>query len=228
MGNDYKTKEKFSSIIDSALKVFGEKGYHNATIAEIARDAGVSEATIYEYFGSKEDLLFAIPGEITRQAVDFLEQMTPYLKGAENKIRAIVYGYFNLYRDNPNYSSLVLLDLKHNRNFINTESYKPVQEAADFILKAIQEGVKTGEFREDVDPYLVRSMILGTIEHLFFRWHLKGRKDDIQDFVDSMLSIIMSGIKTSEEAKPLQIFINMADRNVETMPAQEKSATSKS
>jgi TetR/AcrR family fatty acid metabolism transcriptional regulator len=228
MGNDYKTKEKFSSIIDSALKVFGEKGYYNATIAEIARDAGVSEATIYEYFGSKEDLLFAIPGEITRQAVDFLEQMTPYLKGAENKIRAIVYGYFNLYRDNPNYSSLVLLDLKHNRNFINTESYKPVQEAADFILKAIQEGVKTGEFREDVDPYLVRSMILGTIEHLFFRWHLKGRKDDIQDFVDSMLSIIMSGIKTSEEAKPLQIFINMADRNVETMPAQEKSATSKS
>jgi TetR/AcrR family fatty acid metabolism transcriptional regulator len=228
MGNDYKTKEKFSSIIDSALKVFGEKGYYNATIAEIARDAGVSEATIYEYFGSKEDLLFAIPGEITRQAVDFLEQMTPYLKGAENKIRAIVYGYFNLYRDNPNYSSLVLLDLKHNRNFINTESYKPVQQAADFILKAIQEGVKTGEFREDVDPYLVRSMILGTIEHLFFRWHLKGRKDDIQDFVDSMLSIIMSGIKTSEEAKPLQIFINMADRNVETMPAQEKSATSKS
>jgi TetR/AcrR family fatty acid metabolism transcriptional regulator len=228
MGNDYKTKEKFSSIIDSALKVFGEKGYYNATIAEIARDAGVSEATIYEYFGSKEDLLFAIPGEITRQAVDFLEQMTPYLKGAENKIRAIVYGYFNLYRDNPNYSSLVLLDLKHNRNFINTESYKPVQQAADFILKAIQEGVKTGEFREDVDPYLVRSMILGTIEHLFFRWHLKGRKDDIQDFVDSMLSIIMSGIKTSEEAKPLQIFINMADRNVETMPAQEKSTTSKS
>ena len=211
MGNDYKTKDKFSNIIDAALKVFGEKGYYNATIAEIARTAGVSEATIYEYFGSKEDLLFAIPGEITSQAVDFLESISPYIKGAENKIRAIISGYFNLYKDNPDYSSLVLLDLKHNRKFMETESYRAVRQAADFILKAIEEGMETGEFRADIDPYLVRSMILGTLEHVFFRWHLKGRRGEVADFVEPMLEIITRGIKEQEETKPVQIFINMAD-----------------
>ena len=229
MGNDYKTKDKFSSIIDAALKVFGEKGYYNATISEIARKAGVSEATIYEYFGSKEDLLFAIPGEITSQAVEFLESMSPYIKGAENKIRAIAYGYFNLYKDNPDYSSLVLLDLKHNRKFTEAESYQAVKRAAGFILKAIEEGMESGEFRRDIDPYLIRSMILGTLEHIFFRWHLKGRKEEIADFVDPMMDILTRGIKEPEETKPVQIYINMVDpaikagrKSTRKKPAQEE------
>jgi len=207
MGNDHKIKDKFSIIIDAALEVFGEKGYYNATIAEIARTAGVSEATIYEYFGSKEDLLFAIPGEITSEAVDFLEAMSPYIKGAENKIRAIAYGYFNLYRDNPNYSSLVLLDLKHNRKFMEAEGYEAVKRSANTILRAIEEGIGSGEFKQDVDPYLVRSMILGTIEHYFFRWHLKGRKEEVADFIDPMLEIIMGGIR--KESEPLTYQINV-------------------
>lgn len=209
MGNDYKSKDKFSSIIDSALKVFGEKGYYNATISEIARTAAVSEATIYEYFGSKEDLLFAIPDEITSQAVDFLEAMSPYIKGAENKIRAIAYGYFNLYKDNPDYSSLVLLDLKHNRKFMEAEGYKAVKRSAGFMLKAIEEGIESGEFKEDIDPFLVRSMILGTIEHYFFRWHLKGRKEEVADFIDPMLEAIFQGIKREGEPRSYQINITL-------------------
>jgi TetR/AcrR family fatty acid metabolism transcriptional regulator len=212
MGNDSKTKDKFSSIINAALQVFGEKGYYNATISEIARAANVSEATIYEYFGSKEDLLFAIPGEFTSQAVEFLESMNAYIKGAENKIRAIVYGYYNLYKDNPDYSSLVLLDLKHNRKFMEAEGYQEVKRAAGFILEAIEEGMESGEFRPDIDPYLVRSMILGTIEHIFFRWHLKGRQEDLADFVDPMMEIITGGIRREEEPSSYQINIQLPSR----------------
>lgn len=199
MENNLKSREKFTRIIDAALAVFGEKGYYNATMAEIAKAAGVSEATIYEYFGSKEDLLFAIPGEITRQAVEFLENMTPYIKGAANKIRAIVYGYYRLYRENPDYSSLVLLDLKHNRKFMETESYRSVRRAAGFILEAVREGMESGEFRNDIDPFLVRSMILGTIEHIFFRWHLTGRKEDVTDFVDDLMELLTKGIGRERE-----------------------------
>ena len=206
---DIRYKDKFTRIIDAALQVFGEKGYYNATISEIAREAGVSEATIYEYFGCKEDLLFAIPGEITNMTVQFMEAMSPYITGAENKIRAIVNGYYNLYKDNPNYSSLVLLDLKHNRNFMETESYQAVRRSAGLILKAIEEGIEGGEFREDIDPYLVRSMLLGTIEHIFFRWHLMGRKDELDNFIDPMMEVLMSGIRREEEPKTYQINIQL-------------------
>jgi TetR/AcrR family fatty acid metabolism transcriptional regulator len=213
MGNDYKIKDKFSSIINAALEVFGEKGYYNATISEIAREAGVSEATIYEYFGSKEDLLFAIPKEITSQAVEFLEAMNPYIKGAVNRIRAIVYGYYSLYKENPNYSSLVLLDLKHNRNFMEAEGYGAVKRAAGFILKAVEEGIEDGDFRDDIDPYLIRSMILGTIEHIFFRWHLMGREEELPDFVDTMIDVLIRGIGKAEESRSLQINISLPEES---------------
>ena len=209
MEDDLRYRDKFTRIIDAALQVFGEKGYYNATISEIARKAGVSEATIYEYFGSKEDLLFAIPGEITSKAVEFLEGMSPYIRGAENKIRTIIYGYYNLYKDNPNYSSLVLLDLKHNRNFMETESYQAVRRAAGLILKAIHEGIEEGEFREDINPYLIRSMLLGTIEHIFFRWHLMGRKGELDNFVDPMIDAIMGGIRREKEPTAYQINIEL-------------------
>lgn len=209
MEENLKYRDKFTRIIDAALQVFGEKGYYNATISEIAREAGVSEATIYEYFGSKEDLLFAIPGEITNMAVEFLEAMSPYIKGAENKIRAIIYGYYNLYKDNPDYSSLVLLDLKHNRNFMETESYQAVRRSAGLILQAIHEGMEEGEFREDIDPYLVRSMLLGTIEHIFFRWHLKGREQELENFVDPLMEVIMGGIRRENRTEAYQINIQL-------------------
>ena len=47
------TKER---ILASALIVFGEKGYHNATMAEIAEEANLGKGTLYWYFSSKEDL----------------------------------------------------------------------------------------------------------------------------------------------------------------------------
>ncbi len=208
---EYKSKDKTTAIIDAALKVFGEKGFYNATISEIARAAGVSEATIYEYFGSKEDLLFAIPGEITKRAVDFMEQMALYVKGAANRIRAIVYGYYQLYKENPYYSSLVLLDLKHNRNFMETESYQEVRRSARLILDAIREGMTSGEFRDDLDPYLLRSIILGTIEHIFFRWHLRGRKENLKDFVDDFMDVLLRGISRREADQAIRVELVIED-----------------
>ena len=50
------------TIMQAAAEVFGEKGYGGATISEIAGKAGIAEASIYQYFKSKEDLLLSVPG----------------------------------------------------------------------------------------------------------------------------------------------------------------------
>ena len=197
-----KGKDKLPAIIDAALDVFAEKGFHNATIAEIARKAHVSEATVYEYCGSKEDLLFSIPEEITRSSVERVESILPFIKGAENRLRAVVYGYYQVYRDNPQYSSLVLLDLKHNRKFMQTEGYHMVRKAAGILLGVIKEGIESGEFKSDIEPQLVRSMVLGTIEHVFFRWHLMERQEELPDFVDRVMDIIMGGIREPDRSQP--------------------------
>ena len=82
-------KTRKDRIMDAALRIFAEKGFQNSTITEISKEAGVSEATIYEYFGTKEDLLFAIPEKVSNETFEESSKVIPYIKGLEGKIRAI-------------------------------------------------------------------------------------------------------------------------------------------
>jgi len=216
---------KVPAIIDAALKVFAEKGYYDATISDVARRAKVSEATIYEYFGSKEDLLFAIPKEITQTGVDYLHGVLPFISGARNKIRAIMFGYYSLYKENPEYSALVLLNLKHNRKFMETEGYGVVRQAGGVLLQVIEEGIKNGEFRDDIDPRLIRAILLGTLEHIFFRWHLVERKEELDDFVDPLIDVLMNGFAKDGPGKSLQININLGEGGTTTVAASAPAST---
>lgn len=56
---DYKIRAK-KRIVDAAIQVFAEKGYHQAKMTDIAKELGVSKGTIYQYFKSKEDLFKAV------------------------------------------------------------------------------------------------------------------------------------------------------------------------
>lgn len=50
-------KESRQKILDAALEVFAQQGYHSATVDAIAKKAGVSKGLMYNYFKSKEDML---------------------------------------------------------------------------------------------------------------------------------------------------------------------------
>lgn len=56
---DYKIRAK-KRIVDAAIQVFAEKGFHKAKMTDIAKKLGVSKGTIYQYFKSKEDLFEAV------------------------------------------------------------------------------------------------------------------------------------------------------------------------
>ena len=77
MTDKIKPKNRKDRIMEAALRIFAEKGFQNATITEISKEAGVSEATVYEYFGTKEDLLFAIPEKITNETLEESSRVIP-------------------------------------------------------------------------------------------------------------------------------------------------------
>src|SRR5258705_1588965 len=57
---DSRANDKRARILDAAIKVFAERGFHSATVAEIARAAGVADGPIYLYFKGKDDLLLRL------------------------------------------------------------------------------------------------------------------------------------------------------------------------
>lgn len=189
--------------MESALRIFAEKGFQAATIAEVSKAAGVSEPTVYEHFGTKEDLLFAIPQKVLGESIELFEKILPYVKGTEARIRAMMRIYVHTYINNPHFTAVALLELASNKKFRQTKASATVRRAAQILLEAIREGIKNGTFQADANPYLIRSMLLGTVEHLFIQRHMRGapaKDGDIMALLDPFLDMVFDGVRAKKEA----------------------------
>ncbi len=214
MADQGRNGNKKDRIMEAALGIFAEKGFQSATISEISRKAGVSEPTIYEYFGNKEALLFAIPEKISSESQEITRQVLPHIKSPEEKIRAILYRYFQVYQTNPDYSALVLLQLMSNRGFRKTQAHGVIRISAHRLIECIREGIADGSFRKNLDPYLVRSLLLGAIEHIFIHWHMQGkpaRRSDLMKYLDPMLEIVFNGIRAQKEDSEVSFRMRLKD-----------------
>ena len=208
--NRKRSREKEINIIEGALRVFGEKGFEAATISAISKAAKISEATFYEYFPSKEDVLFAISKLYTQRELERMRGVSHYVHGARERMRMIIQAYLEFYENNRLYTSVALLTLKGNRNFLKSEAYQAVRESARNIVAVFQEGVNEGVFREDLDPYLVRNMVLGFIEHLTIQWLLVGRPESISENREIIFEMVMRAIENKSDEDFLEIRLTNA------------------
>jgi len=204
-----KNPRKGAAILRAAQHIFAKKGFQAATISDIAKKAKVSDATIYEYFSSKEELLFSIPAETIREYHEKNREILPHIQGAANKLRFLIHRHLGLYADNPDYATVVMLTLKGSRNFLKTDAYKIVQSSARNYIQVFEEGIQNGEFRSDIKPYLVRALIWGSIEHLVTRKSLLGKPADLLDLADDIYDTIFTGIRSSKQDATIHVNVNL-------------------
>jgi AcrR family transcriptional regulator len=205
-------------ILKSAEKVFSEKGFPNSTISDVAKETGVSDTTIYEYFSSKEELLFSIPVESIEQSKKMLDSHLSYISGTINKLRGMIYHLCKYYQDNPYFASISLMTLKTNKKFMETETYKDLRDYYDIMIKVIKDGITSGELKDDLDPYFIRSVILGSVEFIVIRWLMYGCPDDKTkpiESVDPLFKLIMNGLKKDKRMKNFNFKIKIEPEDIE-------------
>jgi TetR/AcrR family fatty acid metabolism transcriptional regulator len=210
-----KNPAKQAAILKAAERIFAGRGFHEARISDIAKEARVSESTIYEYFSTKEELLFSIPAEIISEYQKKNQEILQYTWGAANKLRTLIHRHLSLYSQNEEYANVVMLILKGNRNFLQTEAYKIVQASARVTTQVLEEGIRTGEFRSDLKPHLVRAMIWGTIEHLVIRRSLLGKPEDLMALADDITNAILGGIVVPKNEPTLNIHVTISNPDKE-------------
>jgi len=198
MVNSAKLEIRKNKILRAAEHVFGKKGFQDATISEIAKKAKISEASIYEYFSTKEKLLFTIPTQYASDLFDLIEFHLKLIRGSGNKLRSIIYLFISSYEERPDNAAIIMLLLKQNKKFLDTQGHLKIKKALRVITETIDEGIKTGEFREDINVYLVRSIIIGTIEHLVTNWLMTGKPEKLIDLVDPLVDTVLEGIQSKK------------------------------
>ena len=184
-------------IIASAKKLFAEQGFQKTTVMDISKQAGLSEAALYEYFQGKEDLLLAIPHLWVSELLSDLEEQLFGIKGAENKLRKYLWWYFRRIEKAPLDAKIVYLSLKTNANFMKTEVYSNVKILYSYLIEIFEEGKDMGEMRPDLDPYYARDIFVGTTDHIITRWLLKDMSYSLFENLESIFELMISGFKAN-------------------------------
>lgn len=172
-GNRKKSESTRERIIDSARKLFAESGYQKTTVIEIAQEAELSEAAMYEYFKSKEDLLLTIPDLWVTELLAEMEDQLFGVEGSFNKLKKYVWWTFRRIEQSPMNAKVVYLFLKTNQNFLQTEVYENVRSLYAKLVEIFEEGRASGEMNPDLDPYAAQAIVVAVIDHMVTRWLLK-------------------------------------------------------
>jgi TetR/AcrR family fatty acid metabolism transcriptional regulator len=186
---------KEASIMQAAIEVFGRKGFQAASISEIAQKAGVAEGSIYQYFKNKEDLFFSVPVEKTKEFRTQLELHLEGISGAFNKVRKFVWFFLYYFKADPAYGRMLMLEMRVSKSFIKTTTYDFLKKSVAQVMEIIQEGQKEGVIRKDVDVYVLRHLVLGTLEHMVSRWLLKGETYDLLEHHQDVSQLIIDAMR---------------------------------
>ena len=195
--NSKKSKQTRSRIIDSARTLFAEQGYQKTTIVDISKQAGLSEAALYEYFQGKEDLLRMIPDLWVSELLRDLEEQLFGIKGAVNKMRKYLWWYMRRVEQSPLDAKIVYLFLKTNANFLDTEVYSNVKKLYSNLVDIFEEGRKSGEMKPDLNPRVARDIFVGTMDHIISRWLLKDMSYSLFDNLEDIFELMVDAFKAN-------------------------------
>jgi AcrR family transcriptional regulator len=196
---DLVVRARREQIVEAATRVFAEKGFGRATTREVAREAGVSEGTIYNYFEDKDALLMAILhklNETERRAEDFEEGMATdfrgYLKEYLRRRMSVIWENREVFR-------VVISEMLVNAELRELYLRQVVAPTMRIAEENFRSRIKQGEVRQTDAPLAMRSVagaVLGVLVlGLLGDEEIGSRSDEVPDVLAGLL---IHGLDASE------------------------------
>jgi AcrR family transcriptional regulator len=181
-------------IMNSFYALMKKKDFHSITTAQIAKNAEVTEGLIYKYFKDKKDLLYQVLNDHFFEFLAKIENRVAQEKICIKKLEVIIFASLESYADNRVFSKILLLEVRNSPEYFNSSAYGLVRKYAGTILGIIEEGIQTKELKPDTDPYLLRKVILGAIEHACIGEIIFARELDIDQVSKGITNIVFNGV----------------------------------
>ncbi|MEJ2054674.1 MAG: TetR/AcrR family transcriptional regulator [Calditrichaceae bacterium] len=199
-----------NEIIDAAEKVFFKKGFENATVENVAEIAEFSKATLYLYFGSKEELYYAV---CQRAEIKLFNQIDKAIAGAEGtleKIKTFLHTFVEFQQKHPDHFDALFYLQTHPFNLDPEHELVKENNERDQIyinrwIELIDQGKKEGLIRDSLNPIstvLLIWMQLSGFLKISSVWQTQF--EDIltctkEDLLNEYYNILFNGIRKDEE-----------------------------
>jgi len=198
LGDD-KRLERRKRILNAAREFVGRVGYDNVTMKGLAEAAGVTAPTLYNTFGSKDELLYEA---VLEHYEELLEEAGPAVgvRGLDRVIAMLTSTAETVTRE-PNYVR-TLMDSFRSRPGGRRLGRALRLEGLQALVEAVEEMRSDGELQEWVDPTVLATLISGVRRGVTIDW-AGGRiaLDDLTDMMICSACVMLAGATTGEAAE---------------------------
>ncbi len=192
-----KKKPTRERIIDAALLLFEEHGFHAVTVDRIVQESGTSKGGFYHNFKSKDELLYTIHDSFINYLIEKAEEAyNRYSTPAERLYETVksfvnVFEYYRphvtvFYQETFYLSRDYFLAIKRKR-----DKYKQM------MFRLIEEGIACGEFRKEI-PVPITSMAIFGMTNWTYKWYKETGRYSVKEIADIYADLIMHAVLTPE------------------------------
>jgi TetR/AcrR family fatty acid metabolism transcriptional regulator len=190
--------DKREAILRAATSVFAHNGYFNSKVADIAREAGVADGTVYLYFKSKEDILHSIFDRSVEEALEAARKQIERVSDPRDKLRQIASLHLERLSADRDLAVVFQVELRGSTKFMEEFSAAGFAEYLALIRSTFEEGQRAGIFRADLKANVVAKILFGALDEMATNWILSKRRYKLTPMADEVLDIFLNGVNTRE------------------------------
>jgi TetR/AcrR family transcriptional regulator, cholesterol catabolism regulator len=180
-------------ILQTAAKLFREKGYASTSMRDIATELGIEAASLYHHIKSKEEILETICFAMADRLINAINEVNDIYFSAEEKLRMAIKNHVQIITQNINQSAVFLHEWR-SLSEPRLSEFKKLRDAYENGLKEILEAGVNEDIFDDVDQKFATLTILSTVNWIN-EWYKPEGSMNAEQIAQKLSDFIMGGLR---------------------------------
>ena len=183
-------------IIAAAARVFQRKGYHAATVQDIADAVGILKGSLYHHFKSKDDLLYFIVKEPIFRMYSRMGEIAASDLPASEKLRRAILAHLDGFDQHYPHLFVYLREREEMKRLFRQQLNLSPKQYEGYWQRILREGVKAGEFRADLDVPVVTYGLLGMLNWAY-KWYKPRGRLGVREVAEQFSTLALAGLSVA-------------------------------
>jgi AcrR family transcriptional regulator len=184
-------------IVSAAAKIFRTKGYHAATVRDIADEVGIRKGSLYHHFASKEELLYLVVKEPIAQMYRTISEIAAADATAAEKLRRAISAHLEAFDRHYPHLFVYLRERESvKRRFREMIGFSP-KEYERCWQQILREGIENGEFRPDLDIQVTSYGMLGML-NWSYKWYDPQGRLSVREVAEEFTTLALAGVAADQ------------------------------
>jgi len=193
---------KYHQILEAAIKVFARQGFHQSTVAQIAKEARVADGTIYLYFKNKDDILVQFFNYKTKLVFDSFRTEVARADSSLDKLRYLIRRHLEEFQRNREMAVVYQVETHQSSRLAEAQIKEMSKMYRDLISEIVEQGQQEGTIRKDLYVGLVKRFIIGAVDEVINTWLHSNGEYDLVSMADPLVELFIKGIGHSDDSTP--------------------------